>query len=168
MRVVQTTRGVIARDRLQYAVILAFGPTALVVTTEWRVTSEGPDGPVVKRDSQELTYADSGALAQASADGAGPVVYTNRGLIPLKDLRVTVGADEVENALFVGVEWRVREEGIDAPHVRRDGQALMLSTPEVFAQFGSFSGELPVPSASNDVTIGLRGAQASVEQESIG
>ncbi len=169
MRVVQTMRGVIPRDQLQVAALLQEVPDGLLVTTEWRLLAEGPDGPYVRRDAHVVTYCDPGAQAQATAAGFGRMVECERGgqrmLVPRDQLQVSVVLDESENALFVATEWRIRVEGADGPHVRRDGNGCILATPEVMAAVAQLGPVEPPPAVPGaDVTVGLRGERIATEQ----
>ncbi len=169
MKVVQTARGLFPREQLQVAILQHATADGLALTAEWRVLADGPNSPFVKRDAHTVVYASPGDQAQARALGLGLVVETSRGLLPRDDLQVSVVLDEGDNHLVVATEWRVKAEGIDAPHVRRDVLALMLATPEtqMLAQMGHLPMPQKEPTASNDVTIGLVGQQIGVEQAQI-
>lgn len=177
MKVVQTMRGVIPRDQLSVAVLLHEVPDGLAVTAEWRLIAEGPNGEFVKRDTHTVVYADPGSQAQAVAQGIGMVVGIERdgvrGLVPRSLLQVSVVLDETANALVVATEWRIKSEGVDGRHVRRDVMGLMLATPEVqiaAAQLDHMpcdTAMVPAAPVSPDVTIGLTGQQVGVEQSKL-
>jgi hypothetical protein len=168
MKVVGTMRGLIPRDQLQVGILLHETADGMVVTSEWRLLAEGPNGEFVKRDAHQLVYASPGAQAGARAQGLGPVVETARGLIPRDQLQVAVLLFENPNSLEVVTEWRVKAEGPDASHVRRDCMGCFLATPEVQLQAAQFGVQaLPSP-AGKDVTVGLNGQAVGVEQANIG
>lgn len=72
MKVVQTIRGLIPRDKLTVSTILMEHDNALVVVTEWRVTAEGPDAPHVKRDAHAIMLATPSVQADAAMTGRIP------------------------------------------------------------------------------------------------
>lgn len=167
MKVVQTMRGTIPRDQLQVAVLMHEVPDGLAVTAEWRLLAEGPNGPFVKRDTHTVIYASPGAQAQAAAEGVGRVVECERDgvrfLVPRNQLWPSIVLQETDNALFVATEWRLKSEGVDGRHVRRDGNGCMLATPEVQAAAAHF-GVTPPQASGPDVTVGLTGQSLGVEQ----
>jgi len=167
MKVVGTKIGLVDRSRLQLGVLLREQVDGLLVVAEWRILADHPGDICVKRDGHLLTYATPGEQAQAKLQGLGLVVQTARGLIPRDQLQVSVIVDEIENAVSVSTEWRVKAEGPDAPHVRRDSHGIMLATPET--QLLASMGQLPVGELAQigDVTIGLTGTESGVEQQRI-
>ncbi len=167
MKVVGTMRGLIPRDQLQVGILLHETADGMVVTAEWRLLADGPNGEFVKRDAHQLVYASPGAQAGAKARGLGLVVETSRGLIQRDELQVAVLLFEEPNALVIATEWRVKSEGVDAQHVRRDCMGCFLATPEAQMQAAQFGVQAPSP-AGKDVTVGLHGQAVAVEQQQIG
>lgn len=167
MKVVGTIIGLVDRERLQLAVLQRETPDGLLVVAEWRLRAEAPGDQCVKRDGHVVGYATPGQQAEAKLAGVGMVVDTARGLIPRDQLQVSVIVDEIDNAVNVSTEWRVKAEGPDAPHVRRDSIGIALATPET--QLLASMNQLPIGALAQigDVTIGLTGTQTGVEQQRI-
>lgn len=168
MKVVGTIRGLVNRDHLQLAVLTRESPAGLLVIAEWRLIAEEPGDLCVKRDGHVVVYATPGEQAQGKLAGKGMVVNTARGLIPREDLQVGIVVEETENAIMVCTEWRVKAEGPDAPHVRRDGIGIILAPAET--QVLASMNQLPIGALAqitNDVTVGLNGSQTEIEQQKI-
>jgi hypothetical protein len=114
------------------------------------------------------------------------LVATNRGLIPRDELELSVIQTESYNAVEIATVWRLKAEGPDAPHVRRDASIVFLAPAEIQVQAESLTAvppritaqeaaaraaaaaQPPPPSpAGADVTVGLQGQQIGTEQSNI-
>lgn len=165
MKVVGTIRGLIDRTQLQLYVMQRELVDGLMVAAEWRLMKPDPEDVCVKRDGHVLMFASPGEQAQAKLLGQGMVVSTARGLIPRDQLQVSIITEETENAVMVSTEWRVKADGPDAPHVRRDSLGVALASPEV--QTMASLGQIPAAlmyQPTNDVTVQLAGSEVGVEQ----
>lgn len=108
------------------------------------------------------------------------VVATGRGYIPRDHLQLSVELHETDNALVVATVWRLKADGPDGPHVKRDAHAMMFAPPGVQIEAGA-TGKVPYASPipgfepyvmpgqnGADVTLGLNGQQVGTEQAKLG